>query len=483
MRFVKQILICLVALAAPLLPQLSQVSQAETSGGIIPQALARRYGLERAWFTQIELDRARSRIIYINQDGKSLFVQTDAGVLHVLDANTGSTLWSNQVGNAEYPSLAPAANKEFVAIVNGSTLYLLNRDNGQIKWTHKLGGGPGAGPAISEDHVFVPLINGRVEAFDIKKPNLPPWIYSSAGRAMVQPIYTGQNVAWPTSRGFLFVAQTGEHPSIRFRMETQDEITAKAVFRKPYLYISSLDGNVYAVNEITGEQRWRFSAGDPIAEPASVIDDRVYVPTDHAGMYCVDATTGRELWWAPRVERFLAASKDRVYATDNLYQLYILDTKTGAKLATLPIYGMNMLVVNHTTDRIFLASDSGLIQCLHDASLEKPLFHNLNEAEKAKAAEAEAAAAVEAKPADDKPAADNGADPFGPAPAKPAEDNGADPFGPAPAKPAEDKPAEDNGADPFGAAPEKPAADAQADPFGAAPTEKPADENDPFATE
>jgi outer membrane protein assembly factor BamB len=456
MRFVKQILICFVLLVVA---SLFQFAQAETSGGIIPQTLSRRYGLERAWFTQIELDRSRSRITYITQDGNSLFVQTDSGVLHVLDANTGSTLWSNQIGNTDFPSLAPAANKQYVAIVNGSTLYLMNRDNGQIKWTHRLGGGPGAGPAISEDHVFVPLINGRVEAYNIEKPELPPWIYSSAGRAMVQPIYTGRNVAWPTDRGFLFVAQTGEQPSIRFRVETQDAITSSAVFRKPNLYVSSLDGNVYAVNELSGEQVWRFSAGDPIAEPASVIDDRVYVPTDHAGMYCVDAASGREIWWTPRVERFLAASKERVYATDNLYQLYILDAKTGARLATLPIYGMNLLVVNHATDRIFLASDTGLIQCLHDASLEKPLYHNLDPASPGEVPEAEAADA-------EKPAADA---------EKPAADDGADPFGVE--KPAEDeKPMEAEGADPFGAAPA--AEDAPKDVEAPA-----ADEKDPFATE
>lgn len=474
MRFVKQILICSAVLASA---SVAQFAQAQTSGGIISQAMARRFGLERAWFTQIELDRSRSRITYITQDENSLFVQTDAGVLHVLDANTGSTIWANEVGKAEYPTLAPAANKEYVAVVNGSTLYLLNRTNGQIKWTHKLGGGPGAGPAISETDVYVPLINGRVEAYNIKKPELPPWIYSSAGRAMVQPVYTGRNVAWPTDRGFLFVAQTGMTPSIRFRVETQDAITSSAVFRKPYLYVSSLDGNVYAVNEMTGEQLWRFSAGDPIAEPASVINEQVFIPTDHAGMYCVDALTGRELWWTPRCERFLAASKERVYATDNLYQLFILDAKTGGRLATLPIYGMNMLVVNHITDRIFLASDTGLIQCLHDASLPKPLLHNVdqNPPGTAPAEDAEAGGAK-------KPAAKDEADPFSDG-EKPAED---------------EKPMAEDGADPFAAGGDEKPADAEKpmeaegaegdDPFAApaagdAPADEkmPADEDDPFA--
>ena len=442
MRMVQYSAACFVVLAT----FITQDASAQSSGGLISRPTARRLGLERAWFTQIELDRSRSRIAYINQDHDTLFVQTDAGVLHAIDANNGSTLWANQIGKAEYPSLAPAASKDFVAVVNGSTLYVIDRETGQTVWTRKLGGGPGAGPAISAEHVFVPLINGRVEAYNLDKPQTPPWIYSSAGRAMIQPVSTSRSVAWPTDRGYLFVAQTGDQLAIRFRVETNDAITSKAAYKKPYFYASSLDGNVYAFHEMSGEQIWRFSAGDPIEEPATVIDDRVYVPTDHAGMYCVDAETGREIWWAPRIERFLAASKERVYATDNLYQLYILDAKTGGRLATLPIYGMNMLLVNQTTDRIYMASDSGLIQCLHDASLDKPIYHNVEKQEGAEdATEAEAE-----KPAGEK------VDPF----AVPAE------------KPAPEKPAP--AADPFGGG-----GDA-ADPFGA-PAEKPAPKNEPAA--
>ena len=452
MRMVQYSVACFVVLATILI----QDATAQKSGGLISRTVARRLGLERSWFTQIELDSSRSKIAYITQDHDTLFVQTDAGVLHALNANNGSTLWASQIGRPEYPTLAPAASLEYVAVVNGSTLYVIDRTTGRTLWSRKLGGGPGAGPAISAEHVFVPLINGRVEAYNLKVPETPPWIYSSAGRAMVQPVSTDRSVAWPTDRGFLFVAQTGDQLAIRYRVETNDAITSKAVYKKPYFYASSLDGNVYAFHEMSGEQIWRFSAGDPIEEPATVIDDRIYVPTDHAGMYCVDANTGREVWWAPRIERFLAASKERVYATDNLYQLYILDGKTGGRLATLPIYGMDMLLVNQTTDRLYLASNSGLIQCLHDASLEKPIYHNVVQEETPEdPSQPVTEAPAEGEP-DEKPV-----DPFAvpeekPAPKKPE----ADPFG--------------GGADPFGGG------GGAEDPFGA-PAENPAPEKEPPA--
>ena len=102
-----------------------------------------------------------------------LFVQTDLGMLHAIDAETGRTRWAVQVGNRRYPSLPPAANDQYVAVINGSTLYVLNRETGRGVKSHRLGGGPGAGPALSKDRVYAPLINGRIEGFQLEKKTKP----------------------------------------------------------------------------------------------------------------------------------------------------------------------------------------------------------------------------------------------------------------------------------------------------------------------
>ena len=58
-----------------------------------------------------------------------------------------------------------------------------------------------------------------------------------------------------------------------------------------------------------------------------MIEDYVYVCPDRAGMFCVSAETGEEIWRTPRVARFLAASKDRIYATDKVNRIFVLDRK------------------------------------------------------------------------------------------------------------------------------------------------------------
>jgi hypothetical protein len=65
-----------------------------------------------------------------------------------------------------------------------------------------------------------------------------------------------------------------------------------------------------------------------------------------------------------------------VYAADARAQLLILDAAKGTSLAMLPLADATIPLVNQQTDRIYLASASGLIQCLHETALTQPLRYD-----------------------------------------------------------------------------------------------------------
>src|SRR5687768_3683401 len=94
---------------------------------LISREDARHLGLERAWFAQVRLDRARNQVERAVLANDRLDVLTSAGVVQEFDAKTGETLWIASVGNPKYPNLGPAVSETHVALVNGSTLYVLDR--------------------------------------------------------------------------------------------------------------------------------------------------------------------------------------------------------------------------------------------------------------------------------------------------------------------------------------------------------------------
>jgi len=355
---------------------LMMAAEGQCAHRLVGQEAANRLGLTRAWFTQVRLDSARSRVERAKLTGDRLTILTSAGVVQEIDALTGQTYWTAPIGKQGYPSLGPAANDKYVALLNGSTLYVLDRADSKPVIIRQVGSAPGAAPALSQEYVFVPLVNGRIEGYSLRDPKaFQPWYYQSFGRAMVAPLATPDSVVWTTDAGYLYVGNCNIL-GLRFRLETSSDIVAPPSAHPPDIYVGSTSGDLFAMNETSGQQRWKYSTGYPITRSAAGVGGRVFVTSDEPALHCVDATNGRRLWMAPGVVRFAAASKDRVYGVNDLGAFVVLDGKTGAGLASMPSEYPIRSLVNDQTDRIYLISDDGMVECLHEIGLPQPIYHN-----------------------------------------------------------------------------------------------------------
>jgi len=482
---------------------------------VISQVEARRYGLERAWFTQVRLDPARARMTELAyfvsatlshtvyevqyQDRKrafserdtdrfgdllgkegaekeakafieelklreiesttktiqvpeiTLYAVTDRAVVHAIDAETGRTRWATVVGNRDYPVERPGISENFVAVLNGSTLHLLKRQTGEMAWIRAIQGVASAGPALTDEYVIVPTFMGDVELYDINETRTLPEIYRSNGRVLIQPNVTPLSVVWPTDRGFLYVARTTQK-GLRYRMEARKPIVSQAAYSSPSkILATSIDGYAYCLHETSGQEFWRFSTGEPISHSPVPVGDSVYIVTDKGSLFCLGVENGLEKWSAPQVQKLVSVSKDRVYCLTITGRLAILDAKTGGRIALMGINLLDVFYSNMLTDRIIVGTTTGLIQCLRESELEWPLVH-VNLAE----AEQQRRPEIQQEGLETKPK---------PAPQEAPADDEPDPFGigggAAPMGDGAPKPAADG--DPFGAAPAPPAGGAAAD--------------------
>ena len=340
------------------------------------------------------------------------------------------------------------------AALNGSKLYVINRKDGRLLWERPLGGAPGAGPAVSDLSVYVPLVNGMVEVYSIENSHTPKTQYQSHGRAMISPTVASGCVAWPTDLGFVYTSGV-DAPGLRYRMEARNTIVSAVTVREPlHLFVSSIDGTVYCLHQRTGDLVWRFSTGEPMTESPAVVDDAVYAVSSIHGLYKIDANTGRQIWSTGGINNFLAAGKQRIYCISNTSKLVVLDAATGGMIGSLPAESLDLKYLNTKTDRIYLGSSTGLVQCLREVDLDLPLIYNSAPAgvplsdkaggkaggkKPAKAAKAEAADADPAKVPAKKADAKAGDDPFG-AGGKAGDKMDAKPAAKGAAKPGADDP-------------------------------------------
>jgi outer membrane protein assembly factor BamB len=312
----------------------------------------------------------------------SLYATSERGMVHALDGETGQTRWTISVGSPRYPTTAAGANDEYVGVLNGSTMYVLKADDGSIVWSRMIIGAPGAGPALTDEYVYVPTVTGAVEVYYLEDPKRPSAVFRSFGRTLVQPVVSYNSVAWPTDTGKLYVGLAHE-PGLRFRLEAKEAINSAPAFgMDDRVFAASLDGYVYCLDERRGNVLWRFTTGEPITHSPVALGDVVYAITDRGNMYAVGIADGLERWMTPGIEAYVAGNDQRLYVMDSRGSLTILNADSGSRVGSIATTGIDEPFMNVQTDRLILATSTGLIQCLRPSNLRWPVVMNADEAEK-----------------------------------------------------------------------------------------------------
>lgn len=398
---------------------------------LTPNPVLHRAGLERAWFSQTNLNAARNRLEGATLEGNMLVTLSSAGFVEAFDAETGEQLWATRVGNPDHFSLGPAVGTDVIAVINGATLHVLNRADRVTLLSRELGGAPAGAPAIGTGFVFVPLISGRVEGYPTDQPEATPWYYTSAGRVFSKIVAGRDHVFWCTDTGFMIaagIAATG----VDYRFESVSDFVAPPAAGNGIVYAATAAGYMYAIAEESGSEVWRYSTGFPILRSPVAVGNDVYLVTEEPALHRL-SNDGVMKWVTPGVAKFIAQSETRVYGLDRFGGVLVLDGETGVVLHRTDSRSAFNPVLNTQTDRLYVFSDDGLLQCFHEIGADEPFLH------RPPASTEEGVA--EAKPEDAKP---------GPAAApKPAEVKPA----PAQASPAGGVPDPFGGEDPFGGDP------------------------------
>lgn len=352
------------------------------------------HGLKRAWASQVGLDRARDHVESIVLWGETLYAQSTRGTIHALDAETGRTRWVVPVGNREHPTLAPGANSEFVAVLNGTNFYLLRADSGRTVWERPLDFVPSAPPVLNETHCFLVMMNGMLAAYALPTAKIleqlavqeaagaepdpveqrEPWSARSSGTPLSRPTVTAHSVAWTTEAGLAYVVDLDKQ-ELQFEFRARDEIASSPAFQWPYFFVTSRDHNVYAFHERTGREAWRFAADSPVLEPPVVLGETLCIVPQDGGMHCLALDDGRHLWWSPQATQFVAASPTRIYVADAYSRILILDRRSGVRVDVMATERLPFHVFNDQNDRLYLGTASGLVQCLREVGLEQPAVH------------------------------------------------------------------------------------------------------------
>ena len=314
------------------------------------------------------------------QPKATMFLMSDSGDVTAFDANTGKTQWLSRVGSSSSPGIGLGANTNYVAVAKGSVLYCLEASTGKELWSKKCKYSVGSSPAVTDEHIAVPLTDGRLELFPLETDGLGSHALIALGEGTAQPLVTATSVSWPTMRGELNVMMRNNRGrSISYRLRSDDAIVSEATGDGKSLYVGSLDGFLYAINEARGSVRWEISLGVGISQSPVPLGDFVYVISDDDKLYKVVADTGEPApgWGNPmqKISRYLGASEKNLYLLDSRGKLAVVNRDSKSIVSSTPVGQVDLVLNNYKSDRLYIASKSGAVQCLREVTSERPFFH------------------------------------------------------------------------------------------------------------
>jgi len=202
-------------------------------------------------------------VVYIGSDGH----------VYALDAATGEQIWRFETGDSVTSSPAVV---DGVVYVGGqdSYVYALDAATGEERWRFETGGGVDSSPAVVEGLVYVGSADSYVYALDAATGE-ERWRFETNGAGLSSPAVVEGLVYIGSDGGYDFLDPCGGGT--------------------PYLY---------ALDSVTGEERWRFETGCRQVLPSpAVVDGVVYMGggsdpcnPESPYVYALDAATGEERW-------------------------------------------------------------------------------------------------------------------------------------------------------------------------------------------
>jgi outer membrane protein assembly factor BamB len=220
----------------------------------------------------------------VYHEGKVFFAYVD-GNLVAVDAKTGKQVWTRKLAGHLESSPMAVGGKLYLG-TDKTNVVAVRASDGKVLWQFNSPGAIKASPSFHHGHLFVADYESGMFCLDAKSGRLlwrtntskaPPFgqggFYSSPAIAFGR-VYAGRD----DGTIFAFDEKTGK---VDWSFPTNNFVygspaVAKVPGTPPTVYIGSYDEHFYALNALTGKQRWRYDVGGPVPGTATVIGHTVY---------------------------------------------------------------------------------------------------------------------------------------------------------------------------------------------------------------
>jgi len=282
----------------------------------------------------------------------------------------GGVRWRFQTRSAVRSTPAVTATRVFVGS-GDSILYALDRASGKPVWQFAAGGPVHSSPAVARGLVVAATLGGRIFAvsessgalrWSIQTGATLPKNISPAGDwdfYVSSPVVVDRTIVIGAGDGNVYALDltTGQE---RWRVKTGGKVRATPSVKDGIVVVGGWDGRVYAIELATGKMRWvHHTVGDTldlkregydrraIQSTAAIAEGNVFFGSRDDGFYAVDFATGERKWRSSHRTSWVVGSpavrEGRAYVgSSDGHFIHAVEVASGRELWRTPV-GSNVL--------------------------------------------------------------------------------------------------------------------------------------------
>lgn len=389
------VVVALFAWIAPLQAQFGRSSVG--AQGVIPTEAARRLGLERVWFTHVELGASLGKVAGVWQhisatnvhtvfeviyDGRSyLFSELDRDAFGVRLgverakqlAEEKLTALTDQIAKAEKKRPVPPPVLEtrvvpeitiYVSSERGS-LQAIDGETGKTKWVIGVGSPALITTAPAANDHFVAVLNGSTLYVVKAEDGTPAWHRPMAGAPGTGPALSAEYIFVPMINGKVEVYRTDEPRRPEFIYQSFGRLLVQPISNQRSVAWASDRGILYVASGAREQMRFKLTTNDQIvSQPAFLPPDRVIVGSIDGYLYCVSEKNGDIFWkfsTGQPIHQAPFGTADTAYVINDDGGLYAINVADGSEKWWANGYRRYLA---NTGDRIYVTDVSGSLVIL-----------------------------------------------------------------------------------------------------------------------
>ena len=236
-------------------------------------------------------------------DGDTLYVGTMDGDFRAIELESGAKIWDFELTGEEdrravYGRPAVLDGNVYFGGYDG-IMYALARDGRGI-WDREVGDLSPlvGGPAVAAGKVMIGSSDGTLYAFDADDGSRA-WVFQTGNRVWSTPV-AENGVVYFGSLDHNVYALDVDDGEERWRFNTGGGVTAQPLLYDGRVYIGSFASVFYSLDAETGAEVWRFDAADGWFWGGAAVDgDLVFAPSLDGNVYALDRLSGDLVWALP----------------------------------------------------------------------------------------------------------------------------------------------------------------------------------------